>query len=96
MARLTSASKARNLEFFGAAWSSVGYCDVEFGCKYALSDLPGSNGITRAPNDTLYVTSTTRAELRALSRRSDNTLEVKDIVRTGTLFRVTTSLVFRV
>lgn len=73
------------MEVLGVSRSSVGYCHVGSGCKYALSGLPGSNGIARSRNETIYVTSTTRAELRALRRRPDDTLEVVELIYTGGL-----------
>ncbi|KAL0574958.1 hypothetical protein V5O48_007003 [Marasmius crinis-equi] len=64
-------------ELFSPA-SSVGYCHVEQGCKLVSENNPMNNGITRAPNDTIYVASTTGRAVRVFERQEDNSLVLMD------------------
>ncbi|KAJ7287636.1 hypothetical protein C8J57DRAFT_1446322 [Mycena rebaudengoi] len=54
---------------------SVGYCDVDEGCKFAINNMHGANGITRAPNnDTFFVASSVLGGITVLERQDDNAL----------------------
>ncbi|TFK54246.1 serum paraoxonase/arylesterase [Heliocybe sulcata] len=75
---------SRHLEaFFGWPLASVGYCEIDTGCKHAAKNLPGPNGITRAANDTYYVASSAAPQLRVMQRQPDDTLLVKDVIPLG-------------
>ncbi|EPQ57522.1 calcium-dependent phosphotriesterase [Gloeophyllum trabeum ATCC 11539] len=76
----------RELEFYlGWPRSSVGFCEIQRGCKYAATGLPASNGIARAANDTFYVGSSGKPQIHVLERRADDTLLVKDVIHTDRL-----------
>ncbi|KAG6856100.1 hypothetical protein H0H87_007436 [Tephrocybe sp. NHM501043] len=70
----------RALELFRSV-SSVGYCNAQTGCKPAITKMQSTNGIARAENDTIYVTSLS-GSISFLERQSDNTLVVTDTVST--------------
>ncbi|KAF7361957.1 Serum paraoxonase/arylesterase 2 [Mycena venus] len=71
----TKTSKMRLLHLIGLEYGSVGYCDVESGCKYVARKLHSANGIVRAPtNDTFYVSNSLLGGITVLERQSDNTL----------------------
>ncbi|XP_006460698.1 hypothetical protein AGABI2DRAFT_185052 [Agaricus bisporus var. bisporus H97] len=73
---------ARHLDIpFGRKTTSVVYCHVNEGCKYAIQGMSGNNGIARAPNGTFYVGSIS-VGLTVLERQTDNTLVVTDIIKT--------------
>ncbi|KAF7782217.1 hypothetical protein Agabi119p4_1593 [Agaricus bisporus var. burnettii] len=73
---------ARHLDVpFARKTTSVVYCHVNEGCKYAIQGMTGNNGIARAPNGTYYVGSTS-VGLTVLERQTDNTLVVTDIIKT--------------
>jgi len=71
---------SRWLEFLGLARTSVGYCHVDEGCKIAISGFPGSNGIARAQNGTVYVGSSKLGEIRVLEEQNDHSLVLVDII----------------
>ncbi|KAG6865854.1 hypothetical protein C0991_011186 [Blastosporella zonata] len=73
--------QSRHLEPFRSL-SSVGYCHSQTGCKLAITKMQANNGIARAQNDTIYVTSIAGL-LSILERQSDNSLVVTDTVPTG-------------
>jgi arylesterase/paraoxonase len=73
---------------FDRAVTSIGYCHVDRGCKIATHHLPGSNGIARSNENTFFVGSTTRAEVRMLERQSDDSLVVSDVITYGSAFVV--------
>ncbi|KAG6820987.1 hypothetical protein H0H93_008616 [Arthromyces matolae] len=72
----------RNLEIIGRSSSSVGYCHFETGCKYAITNIQGSNGIARAANDTFYVVNSVAGSINILERQSDSTLVITDAIET--------------
>jgi len=65
--------------------SSVVYCDVKEGCKYAIQNMFSNNGIARAPNGTFYVAHTLSGGLSVLEEQSDNTLVITDHIQFGAL-----------
>ncbi|KAF9449175.1 serum paraoxonase/arylesterase [Macrolepiota fuliginosa MF-IS2] len=72
---------ARPLDSFRKA-TSVVYCHVKEGCKYAIKDMNGNNGIVRASNGTLYVAGCVYGGLTVLEEQSDNTLVITDHIKT--------------
>ena len=68
----------------GAKKSSVGYCHIDDGCKFAITGTHGSNGIAAAPNDTIYVTDSLYGGVLFLEPQADHTLVVSESVKTGT------------
>ncbi|KAJ7096424.1 hypothetical protein C8R44DRAFT_813008 [Mycena epipterygia] len=65
----------RYLSMVGYESGSVGYCDVKLGCKYAIRNIHGANGIARAPNnDTFFVANAVFGGITVLERQSDNAL----------------------
>jgi len=71
------------LDFFlGAKRSSVGYCHIDDGCKYAITGTHGSNGITAVPNGTVYIADSIYGGVQFLERQADNTLVVSESVKT--------------
>ncbi|KAJ7703303.1 hypothetical protein B0H17DRAFT_1194495 [Mycena rosella] len=71
----TKTGHMRLLSLIGLESGSVGYCDVQAGCKYAIRNIIGANGIARAPNnDTIFVSSSTGGGISVLERQSDNAL----------------------
>jgi arylesterase/paraoxonase len=77
---------------FNRAVTSIGYCHVDHGCKIATHHLPGANGIARSNENTFFVGSTTRAEVRVLERRSDDLLVVSDVITYGSAFMISIGL----
>ncbi|KAF9050334.1 hypothetical protein BJ165DRAFT_1414176 [Panaeolus papilionaceus] len=73
----------RYLDNLGRKTTSVGYCHIDEGCKIALANLWGSNGIAAASNGTLYVASTPGGYVTSLEKQSDNSLVVSDTIKTG-------------
>ena len=71
---------------FGAKISSVGYCHIDDGCKFAITGTHGSNGIAAAPNGTIYVADSLFGGVLFLERQADNTLVVSESVKTGTRY----------
>ena len=67
----------------GTSKSSVGYCDIEKGCHYAIQNLQGSNGIAKAPNGTFYVANVISGGVSVLEAQADNTLVLTDFIPTG-------------
>ncbi|KAK2464159.1 hypothetical protein APHAL10511_003616 [Amanita phalloides] len=72
----------RELEPFGRASSSVVYCHIDKGCKFAITKLQGSNGIARASNDTFYVASCARGALYVLERQNHDDLVLSEVIKT--------------
>ncbi|KAI3618936.1 serum paraoxonase arylesterase [Moniliophthora roreri] len=60
--------------------SSIGYCHTDVGCKIVASNLLASNGITQAPNGTIYVASTTGKALKVFERQEDNSIVLTDVI----------------
>lgn len=71
------------LEFLGLSRTSVGYCHVDEGCKIAMAGLPGSNGIARAQNGTVYVANSKFGQIHVLEEQSDHSLVLSDIIALG-------------
>jgi sugar lactone lactonase YvrE len=72
----------RYSNFFGAKTSSVGYCHINDGCKYAITGTHASNGIAAAPNGTVYVANCAYGGVLFLETQVDNTLVVSESVKT--------------
>ncbi|KAF9268909.1 serum paraoxonase/arylesterase [Marasmius fiardii PR-910] len=66
-------------EFFNPA-ASVGFCHVEDGCKLVAKGMRNLNGITQAPNGTIYVASTLGKTLRIFDRQEDNSIVLTDVI----------------
>lgn len=71
---------------FGAKGSSVGYCHIDEGCKFAIAKTYGSNGIAAAPNGTIYVANSLSGGVLFLEPQADNTLVLSESVKTGTQY----------
>lgn len=67
----------------GLARTSVGYCHVDQGCKVARAGLPGSNGIVRAQNGTVYVANSKFGQIHVLEEQNDHSLVLTDIIALG-------------
>lgn len=76
-------SQTRYLEFLGLARTSVGYCHIDEGCKIAMDGLPGSNGIARAQNGTVYVASSKCGRIHVLEEQNDHSLVLVDTIASG-------------
>ncbi|KAF5351735.1 hypothetical protein D9756_007674 [Leucocoprinus leucothites] len=63
--------------------TSVVYCHIQEGCKYAARNMFSNNGIVRASNGTFYVAHTLSGGLSILEEQSDNTLVITDHIQTG-------------
>jgi arylesterase/paraoxonase len=74
----------RNSGLLGAKSTSVGYCHIDDGCKFAITGTHGSNGIAAAPNGTVYVADCIYGGVSFLEPQADNTLVVSESVKTGT------------
>ncbi|KAF9482226.1 calcium-dependent phosphotriesterase [Pholiota conissans] len=72
----------RSLDMLGRRSSSVGYCHIDEGCKIALSNTFTSNGITAAPNGTIYVANGIGGIVDAFEPQTDNTLALTDSIKT--------------
>lgn len=79
----SDALQLRNMDLLGQARASVGYCNLKEGCKFAVTNMHGNNGITKAPNNTFYVANSIFGGVTILEQQSDNTLVLTDVVRTG-------------
>ncbi|KXN90880.1 Serum paraoxonase/arylesterase 2 [Leucoagaricus sp. SymC.cos] len=62
--------------------TSVVYCNIKTGCKYAIQNMISNNGIARALNGTLYVAATWPGTISVLEEQSDNTLVITDYIKT--------------
>lgn len=62
--------------------TSVVYCHIQEGCKYAARNMFSNNGIVRASNGTFYVAHTLSGGLSILEEQSDNTLVITDHIQT--------------
>ncbi|KAJ7262287.1 hypothetical protein B0H12DRAFT_1201416 [Mycena haematopus] len=68
-------SKTRLLTLVGLEYGSVGYCDVDSGCKSVVQNIHAANGIVRATNnDTFYVANSLAGGVTVFQRQSDNVL----------------------
>ncbi|KAL4074123.1 hypothetical protein V8B97DRAFT_1932047 [Scleroderma yunnanense] len=66
--------------------TSVGFCHVDHGCKFAFRGLHASNGIVKGfnqNNDTFYVADYMLGEITVLEKRPDNTLAFIEVIKTG-------------
>ena len=73
---------------FGAKSTSVGYCHIDDGCKFAITGTHSSNGIAAAPNGTVYVADSLYGGVLFLEPQADNTLVISESVKTGTRYIV--------
>jgi hypothetical protein len=71
---------SRYLEYLGFAWTSVGFCHVDEGCKIAVDGLTGSNGIVRAQNGTVYVADAKLGQIHVLEEQNDHSLVLVDAI----------------
>ncbi|EAU91102.2 serum paraoxonase/arylesterase [Coprinopsis cinerea okayama7 len=71
---------SRDLEMLGRSATSVVYCHVDEGCKFAIQGMHGNNGIAQAPNGTIYVVNSLHGALNVLERQADNTLVLTDVI----------------
>jgi len=78
----TRVGLSRYLGLLGRKSSSVGYCHLEEGCKYALPSTHSSNGIASAPNGTVYVGDSNFGGVIVLERQTDNTLVLTESIAT--------------
>jgi arylesterase/paraoxonase len=76
-------SQSRYLEYLGLARTSVGYCHVDEGCKISMDGLPGSNGIARAQNGTVYVANSKSGAIHVLEEQNDHSLVLVDTIALG-------------
>ncbi|KAM6502126.1 hypothetical protein JOM56_002103 [Amanita muscaria] len=72
----------RYLDFLGRASTSVVYCNTDTGCKFAMINMHGSNGIVKAQNDTIYVANVLGGGVSVLERQRDNTLVLSEYIKT--------------
>jgi len=63
------------------AVSSIGYCHVDEGCKFATPSILEANGIASV-NDTFYVANALIGTVTVLERQSDNSLVLTDVIPT--------------
>ncbi|KAF9222534.1 calcium-dependent phosphotriesterase [Gyrodon lividus] len=66
--------------------TSVGFCHVDGGCKFAYTGLHASNGIVKGSNpgnDTFYVADFLLGDITVLERQFDNTLTFTEVIKTG-------------
>ena len=68
---------------FGYSATSVVYCDLDEGCKYAIQGMHGNNGIAQAPNGTVYVVDSLHGALSILEKQADHTLVLTDYIEAG-------------
>ena len=81
---LHSMSQIRKYNLYSwAKETTVGYCDTDVGCIYAAKNMHANNGITRAPNGTIYVADSTSGGLSILEPQDDHTLVLTDVVPVG-------------
>ncbi|TFK44268.1 serum paraoxonase/arylesterase [Crucibulum laeve] len=73
---------SRELDMLGRASTSIGYCHLDHGCKFAIRGMHGNNGIVQAPNGTLYVGNALHGGLTILEPQADNSLVLADFIKT--------------
>ncbi|KAH6914438.1 serum paraoxonase/arylesterase [Coprinopsis sp. MPI-PUGE-AT-0042] len=71
---------SRHLETLGYSATSVVYCDVDEGCKYAIQGMYGINGIAQAPNGTVYVVDSMHGAVNVMEKQVDHTLVLTDYI----------------
>ncbi|EIN11802.1 serum paraoxonase/arylesterase [Punctularia strigosozonata HHB-11173 SS5] len=77
-------SLTRHLEHWRFKFAaSVGYCHLDEGCRFAVQNLPGANGIARNKHDVFYVANDRHPEIRVLEKQADNSLVVTDLIKPG-------------
>ncbi|KAI0079035.1 calcium-dependent phosphotriesterase [Panus rudis PR-1116 ss-1] len=65
------------------AYTSVGYCHIDEGCKFAARNLHGANGIAKSrSNDTFYVGSAKGSGIQVFEKQADNTLAWIETIET--------------
>ncbi|KAJ7045403.1 hypothetical protein C8F04DRAFT_1025033 [Mycena alexandri] len=80
-------SPMRYLSVLGLESGSVGYCHVQSGCKFAIKNIHGANGIVRAPNnESFYVSNSVFGGIAVLERQTDNALLKTHTIPTGAFF----------
>ncbi|KAJ7647424.1 hypothetical protein FB45DRAFT_893403 [Roridomyces roridus] len=71
----------RHLSVLGLETGSVGYCNLDSGCKMAIRHLRGANGIARQPdNGTVFVGNCIFGGVHVLETQPDNTLVKKSSI----------------
>lgn len=70
----------RALEAFGRKSSSVGFCHIDRGCKFAATGISSANGIATANNGTFYVASAVGGPVSVLEQQDDDTLVITDLI----------------
>ncbi|KDR75055.1 hypothetical protein GALMADRAFT_523479 [Galerina marginata CBS 339.88] len=73
---------SRYFSLLGSKSTSVVYCHIAEGCKYALPNTHASNGIASAPNGTVYVANSIYGGVIVLERQTDNTLVLTESIAT--------------
>lgn len=76
---------------FGLEGLGIAFCHVDSGCKFAITGLPGINGISRAPkemqrrgDDIFYAAEYGGgAKVFVMERQADNSLVLSDTVFVG-------------
>lgn len=68
---------------FGLTWSNVGYCHSTRGCKVAINNLFGANGITRGKDGTIYISSSKAGRIYVTEPQADNSLVITDEISLG-------------
>ncbi|KAF8312468.1 calcium-dependent phosphotriesterase [Clavulina sp. PMI_390] len=71
--------------WFSTKVTSVGYCNVKTGCKIAVAGLPGTNGLVKTQDGTIWVASTSDGYIRGFSQQADNSLALVEKVYVGRL-----------
>lgn len=65
--------------------TSVGFCHVDDGCKFAFRGLHASNGIVKGSgpnNDSFYVADCMLGQITVLEKRPDNTFTFSEVIET--------------
>jgi len=63
--------------------SSVGYCHVEHGCKYAVKNVVSVNGIVRRGENDIFVVSCAKGSVNRYVTRADGTLAFRERIYVG-------------
>ncbi|KAH6914437.1 serum paraoxonase/arylesterase [Coprinopsis sp. MPI-PUGE-AT-0042] len=71
---------SRELDLLGLAATSVVYCDVNEGCKYAVQKMHWNNGIAQAPNGTVYVVNSLPGGISVMEKQADHSLVLTDYI----------------
>lgn len=68
--------------WFDLPWGNVGYCEAT-GCKAAVENLVGANGITRDATGKFFVASSTSGRIFVLEKQEDKSLVLTDEIPLG-------------